>query len=155
MTACLTIQCHGTSGLADLATLVDRYRCLDTSASGLAVFHTRLGLSFIDAIGTFDDAPARRIASGVIERAVTGRDGYTARDVLSHAGCRELLTDQQARELTELVDACALGTGTLPTALMRDLTEALTSVEEVIVRNLSSIAATGLMTSTPPPARSG
>lgn len=104
---------------------------------------------------TVDDAPARRIAAGVIERAVAIRDGYTARDVLAHGGCRELLSDHQTRTLTELVEACELGTGTLPSTIMRDLTGALTRAEEVIVDNLSSIAAMGLAMAVPPPAHSG
>ncbi len=83
-----------------------------------------------------------RIASGVIERAVTGRDGYTARDVLAHAGCRDLLTGQQSRKLTELVKACELGSGTLPAVLLQDLTQALASAEKVISRNLPSSKAT-------------
>ena len=136
VTACLTIQCHGASGLADLDTLLDRYHSLDTPTPGLAVFHTRLGLSFIDAIGTIDDTPAHRIATELIQHATTDPDGYTARDVLSHTGCRELLTDEQTHELTDLVDACALGSGTLPPPLLHNLTQAVTSAEETIVRSL-------------------
>lgn len=139
VTACLTIQCHGGSGIADLATLLDRYHCLDTSTPGLTVFRTRLGLSFVDAIGTVDDPPARRIAAGLIDLATATRDGYTARDVLAHNGCRELLTDNQTRELTGLVDACALGRGAVPAALLTDLTTALATAEEVMVRSLTSI----------------
>ena len=54
VTACLTIQCRGASGCVDLTSLVDQYHGLDTSTPGLAVFHTRLGLSFVDAIGAVD-----------------------------------------------------------------------------------------------------
>jgi hypothetical protein len=151
VTACLTIHCNRPSGLADLTALVDRYHRLDPSASGLAVFRTRLGLSFVDAIGTVDDAPARRIAADLIQHATADRDGYVARDVLAHAGCRELLTYRQTRELTDLVDACALGGSTLPAALLQGLTQALTSAEEAIVRNLPSIEAIDLSKSTPPP----
>ena len=139
VTTCLTIQCRSRSGIADLATLLDRYHCLDTTTPGLTVFRTRLGLSFVDAIGTVDDPPARRIAAGLIDHATAARDGYAARDVLGHSGCRELLTDNQTRELTELVDACALGRCTLPAALLTDLTTALDTAEEVMVRSLTSI----------------
>ncbi|MBB5808828.1 hypothetical protein F4560_008596 [Saccharothrix ecbatanensis] len=134
VTACLTIQCHNGSGMTDLATLLDRYHRLDTSTPGLTVFRTRLGLSFVDAIGTVDDPPAHAIAADLIDHATTARDGYAARDLLAHSGCRELLTDNQTRELTELVDACALGRSTLPATLQADLTTALATVEEVMVR---------------------
>lgn len=133
VTACLTIQCHGASGGADLANLLDQYHRVDTTAtSGLAVFHTRLGLSFVDAIGTVDDPPARQIAVDLIDRATATRDGYAARDVLAHDGCRELLTDSRTRELSDLVEACALGRGTLPATLLADLTTALAGAEEVM-----------------------
>jgi hypothetical protein len=142
VTACLTIQCHGASGSADLTPLLDQYHGLDTSTPGLAVFRTRLGLSFVDAVGTVDDAAARRIAVDVIDYATATRDGYAARDLLAHNGCRELLTHNQTRELTELVDACALGRGTLPATLLEDLTQALTSAEEVMMRSMTAIAPT-------------
>lgn len=85
VTACLTIQCHGGSGSADLTTLLDRYRGLDTSMPGLVVFHT-LGLSY---------RPTRQITVDLINYATVTRDGYAARDVLAHNGCRELLTNTQ------------------------------------------------------------
>ena len=140
VTACLTIQCRGASGSADLTALLDQYHGLDTSTPGLVVFHTRLGLSFIDAIGTIDDPPARQIAVELINHATATRDGYAARDVLAHNGCRELLTDSQARELSDLVEACALGHGTLPAALLADLTTALAGIEEVMTRSTNVIA---------------
>ncbi|MFI7680498.1 hypothetical protein HFP15_30920 [Amycolatopsis sp. K13G38] len=140
VTACLTIQCRGASGSADLTALLDQYHGLDTSTPGLVVFHTRLGLSFIDAIGTIDDPPARQIAVELINHATATRDGYAARDVLAHNGCRELLTDSQTRELSDLVEACALGHGTLPAALLADLTTALASVEELMTRSTNVIA---------------
>jgi hypothetical protein len=68
-------------------------------------------MSFVDAIDTVDDPPARQIAVDLIDRATATRDGYAARDVLVHDGCRELLTDSQTRELSDLVEACALGPG--------------------------------------------
>jgi hypothetical protein len=140
VTACLTIQCHRATGVADQATLLSRYHDLDTSATGLAVFHTRLGLSFVDAIGTIDDPPARQIAADLIAHATAARDGYVARDILAHNGCRELLTNSQARDLSDVVEACVLGNGTLPTALLADLTTALTSAEAVIARGVNAMS---------------
>jgi hypothetical protein len=137
VTACLTILCRSGSGIADLDELLAQYYVLDTSAPGLAVFHTRLGLSFIDAIGTIEDPPARRIAADLIDRTTASQDGYAARDVLAHSGCHDLLTDTQARELTNLVEACALRRGTCPATLLTDLTTALASTEEVIMRTMT------------------
>jgi hypothetical protein len=140
VTACLTIQCHDTSGDADLASLLNRYHGLDASAPGLAVFHTRLGLSFIDAIGTVDDPSMHQIAVDLIDHATATRDGYVARDMLAHNGCRELLTDSQAREMSDLVEACALGGGALPAELLADLTTALASAEEVMARTVKAMS---------------
>lgn len=139
--ACLTVQCNGASGIADLTPLLAQYHHFGTFTPGLAVFRTRLGLSFVDALDTVHDAPARRIAVDVIDYATSTRDGYAARDVLAHNGCRKLLTHNQTRELTELVDACALGCGTLPATLLEDLTHALTSAEEVMVLSMTGTVA--------------
>jgi hypothetical protein len=106
----------------------------------LAVFRTRLGLSFADAIGTVDDSLVRRITVDLIDHATATRDGYVARDVLAHNGCRELLTDSQARELSDLVEACALGRGTLPVTLLANLTTALACAEEVMARSVKTMS---------------
>jgi hypothetical protein len=133
VTACLTIQCRSGAGDTDLDTLLNRYYALDASAPGLAVFHTRLGLSVVDAIGTLDNPHARHIATSLINRTTAAQDGYAAHDVLAHSGLHDLLTSTHAKELVDLVDACALGRGTFPEKLLADLTTALASAEEVIM----------------------
>ncbi len=138
VTACLTLHCRrGSPDDADPGFLLDKYHVLDISASSLAVFHTRLGLSFIDALGAVGNPHARRIATGLIGSPAASRDGYVARDLLDHSGCRGLLTTAQVQELNDLVDACALNRGTLPAALLDDLTTALTSAEKTIARIVS------------------
>ncbi len=67
----------------------------DTSP-GLAVFHTRLGLSVIDATSGIEHPAAHRIATDLLHHATTARDGYTARDLRSHHDCVRVLTDRQA-----------------------------------------------------------
>ncbi|MGH3914244.1 MAG: hypothetical protein ACRDTC_12685 [Pseudonocardiaceae bacterium] len=138
VTACLTALCRQhTAQLTDpeIATLLDRYRHLDISP-GLVVFHNRLGLSIIDAIGDIEHHTARRIAADLVYRATTTRDGYTARDLLSHDGCASVLTDHQAHQLTETVNACALGSGAISAQLQADLSAALRTVEAVLTRTL-------------------
>lgn len=119
-------------GNTDLDTHLAHYYVLDTSVPGLAVFHTRLGLSLIDAIGTVEDPHARRIITDLIDRTTAGQDGYAARDVLAHRACQDRLTGTQARELTDSVEACALGHGTVPAPLLADLMTALATTEEVM-----------------------
>lgn len=142
VTACLILLCSNGSGNADLDALLNRYHMLTTSAPGLAVFHTRLGLSFIDAIGSVEDPHAHRIAVDLIDRTAATQDGYAARDVLAHSGCHDLLSGTQARELTDLVEACALGRGTFPATPLADLTAALDTTEEVIVRTTTGETST-------------
>ncbi len=136
--ACLTALCRQHTDQPadrDIATLLDRYRHLDTNP-GLAVFHTRLGLSAIDATGGIEHRAARRIAADLLHRATTARDGYTARDFLGHDGCVSLLTDRQAHDLAETVNACALGSRAIPAPLQADLSAALDTGEAVLTRTL-------------------
>jgi hypothetical protein len=132
VTACLTMMCGSRSAIADPDTLITQYYLLDRSAPGLAVFHTRLGLSFIDALGTVDNPNAYRVATQLISHATAAQDGYVARDLLAHSGCHSLLTGIEERELTALVETCALDRGSIPVALLRDLTTALASAEAVM-----------------------
>lgn len=66
----------------------------------LRVFHTRLGLSFIDALGAMDNPSAQHLAANLIDHAVRSRDGYVARDILKHSGCQASLTTSQEADLT-------------------------------------------------------
>ncbi|HEX5115969.1 MAG TPA: hypothetical protein VFW65_12295 [Pseudonocardiaceae bacterium] len=140
VTACLTVMCRSSHGIADTDGLLAQYYTLDTSSPGLMVFRTRLGLSFVDAIGGVDDLRARRIAVDLIDCTAVSHDGYVARDVLAHNGCRELLTGAQEQALTDLVEACALGCGAFPAPLLTNLTAALSSVEEIMARKTIDIA---------------
>jgi len=136
VTACLTALCRQhTDQPADPDTLLDRYQHLDTHP-GLAVFHTRLGLSIIDATGDIEHPAARRITADLLHRATTTPDGYTARDLLHHDGCASVLTDHQTHHLTETVHACALGSRAIPAPLQADLTAALDNSEAVLTRTL-------------------
>jgi hypothetical protein len=139
VTACLTILCQEGSDIPDLAKLLAPYYAVDTTAPGLAVFHTRLGLSYLDAIGTADDQAAQRISTQLTARATTVHDGYVARDVLAHNRCREYLTQTQTRDLTDLVETCGLGRGALPASVLADFTIALASAEEVMARKAGDI----------------
>ncbi|MGH3693528.1 MAG: hypothetical protein ACRDRX_05950, partial [Pseudonocardiaceae bacterium] len=138
VTACLTTLCRQHTDQPtdrDIATLLDCYRQLDTSP-GLVVFHTRLGLCVIDATGDIAHRAARRIAADLLHRATTAPDGYTARDLLAHDGCVSALTDRQAHDLAETVNACALGSRAIPAPLQDDLSAALDTSEAVLTRTL-------------------
>jgi hypothetical protein len=96
------------------------------------VFDTRLGLSFLDALTGPHRQTARTVTVGQIHRATT--DGYAARDVLHHPGCRRIATHEQTHALTTLVDACGLDSACLAPAMLADLNTALDTAEPVIAQ---------------------
>ncbi|GAA2687303.1 MULTISPECIES: hypothetical protein [Actinosynnema] len=99
---------------------------LDVTEPGLAVFHTRLGLSTIDV----DDRAAAEVTARLL--VIATRDGYAAREVLAHERAREHLTARQVHELSALVGECGLDAGAVPPALLADLTSALAGAEHVL-----------------------
>jgi hypothetical protein len=96
---------------------------------GLAVFWTRLGLSLIDALG-HDRTGAQALAIRLLHHA--SDDGYAARDVLAHPGCRAAATDEQVRQLTDLVEACGLDQGHLSPGYIAELTNLFEVVDPLI-----------------------
>jgi hypothetical protein len=135
VTACLTVLCRRNAGRPvdqDLAEMLGGYQQLDPTPQ-LRVFGTRLGLSAIDAAGGIKHAAARRIATDLVHRTTASCDGYAARDVLTHNGCASLLTDRQAHDLAQVVDACALGHRAIPAGLLADLSAAL-DISEAMLR---------------------
>ena len=138
VTACLTVACHPTPGAGTPEELLDRYHHLDPTTSGIGVFHTRLGLSFVDALTGTDDPTMReaadRIATVLIAQTLRAPDGYAARDILAHDRCRDQLTAIQHRDLTSQVQHCGLQLGTIPPPELTELTTALTHAENVITQ---------------------
>ncbi|WP_329423597.1 hypothetical protein OG339_24305 [Streptosporangium sp. NBC_01495] len=134
VTACLTVLCHRHTHRPtnqEVTAMLDRYQQLPP-VPGLVVFGVRLGLSVLDAAKRVDHPGARGMAASLIRRTVTSSDGYAAREVLAHEECAALLTDMQARELAEVLNACALGHKALPARLKNHLSAALDTSETVI-----------------------
>lgn len=130
VTDCLTLLNEPRSTGADLGGPLAAYRALDTATVGLAVFHTRLGLCLLDSYDAAAPAAARPLAAHLIDNAAT--DGYAARDVLTHSGCRGIATDRQTLTLTILVEQCGLGSGLMPDPVLADICAALDVAEQVI-----------------------
>ncbi|MFI9643596.1 hypothetical protein ACIG87_26680 [Micromonospora sp. NPDC051925] len=131
VTAALTLLCQPAATMSTTQRhAVAAYQRLDTAAAGLVVFHTRLGMCLVDALGGVEQPAAQPIVADLIERARS--DGYAARDVLAHPGCRAILNQRQAEQLTDQVTACGLGAGGIPEPLLVDLVGALEAAEAVI-----------------------
>lgn len=129
VTACLSLLVADGSP-AELTELTS-YLGRGPVESGLVVFHTRLGLTVLDALGT-DHRVAKHIATGMIDRAA--HDGYAARDVLAHPTCLSTASRQQTRQLTALVEACGLDMGAIPESELTQLAAVLNTAESVMTR---------------------
>lgn len=138
VTACLSllVAIEGApAGLVNAA--LTAYLDLGSAKDDLVVFHTRLGLTLLDALSV-DHPAVGQVAETLIHHAA--RDGYAARDILAHPGCLNTATDQQARQLGALVDECGFDTGTIPEGQFAELAAALDTAESVIVRHRSPAA---------------
>jgi len=128
VTACLQQLCEPAPSAAQAIT---SYRLLDPRAAELTVFYVRLGLSLIDAVTPQDEHAVRPVTAAVLQAAST--DGYAAREILAHPGCRSAATGRQINHLAGLVTACGLDAGHLPAPSQAEVTEALEIATTVIV----------------------
>jgi hypothetical protein len=119
--------------------MLDRYRKLPY-ATGLAVFHTRLGLSVIDAAGGVNRERSRDIAAALIRRIAASPDGYAAREVLAHEGCDAFLSGDQRSQLHDMVNMSGLGRRIPYSKVEPMLSAALATCEGIIARALEGVA---------------
>lgn len=132
VTACLLLLVPGSDTWDnDANTALTAYRALGPAKPGLTVFHTRLGLTLLEALDGSHPA-AEQIGVELIHRALN--DGYAARDLIAHSNCLAAASHQQVRQLKTLVSTCGLDDGTLPTADLNALLRALDIAESVIAR---------------------
>jgi hypothetical protein len=105
------------------------YHALGPIETGLAVFHTRLGLTLVDALDA-SHPEGEGIITNLVRHAAN--DGYAARDLLAHPGCRSVASPQQVGRLANLVSDCGLGHETIPAEHFATLEHALDTAESVI-----------------------
>lgn len=102
----------------------------------LVVFRTRLGLTVLDLTGDVEQSSAAHTANRLVGEAVAAGDGYVARDVLTHDGCRKRLTEAETRALSAVVRSSGLGSGALPAHLKANLLTAVERSEAATTRDL-------------------
>jgi hypothetical protein len=136
--AVLTIICRG--GVTD-AEADDALKLCDQvpTTTGLDVFHTRLRLALVDALGAHDRVVT--VCQDVINRACASGDGYAARDILLHPVCHAALQRAQQQALTGTVGAAGLDRRSIPDDLHTDLLDALGTAEIVLLRTLDPTSA--------------
>jgi hypothetical protein len=115
--------------------MVDDYLSLEP-APELVVFRARLGLTVIDLAGGVQQPGAARAAARLASEVVATSDGYAAREVLAHQGCRAHLTGTQEQALAAAVQSSGLGLGAVPADLMADLLSAVQMSEKATARDL-------------------
>ncbi|MEV4210166.1 hypothetical protein [Micromonospora sp. NPDC049662] len=84
-----------------LDAMLDRYRRL-TPTPSLAVFHTRLALSIIDAGDGVDKPESRSLATDLIGQALVIKDAYVAGQLLEHEGILSVIGAQSKAALAGL-----------------------------------------------------
>ncbi|MEV6013854.1 hypothetical protein AB0M29_44930 [Streptomyces sp. NPDC051976] len=136
VTACLTALRHGDGGQhvdVGVVDLEDMY--LESEAEPrLIAFEIRLGLSTLDALGFVQRPEADRIVRELIRRTSASFDGYAAREILAHPLATDFLGSGQVRECHALVQACALGAGTLADEPHTDLSAAVSAADRVLTQ---------------------
>jgi hypothetical protein len=115
--------------------MVERYLGLAT-APGLLLFRTRLGMTVIDLTSGVERSGAAQAATRLLGDAVVAGDGYAARDVLAHDGCKAMLTDADKRTLASAVRSSGLGHGAMPAHLKANVLAAVQTSETAVARIL-------------------
>ncbi|NRQ34545.1 hypothetical protein HII36_22270 [Nonomuraea sp. NN258] len=92
-----------------------------------AAFRVRLALTTLDVAAGHTPSGSTRLAEAVIDVAST--DAYAARDVLGHPAMRSLMTSRQHQNLTAVIAAASLGTGSIPDVHWTAITKGMDHAE--------------------------
>ncbi|WP_344917346.1 hypothetical protein [Streptosporangium oxazolinicum] len=133
--ACLSVAClraGGWSTTTAVAAMVEHYLALEPTPDLLA-WRTRLGVTVLDLAGNIEQLAAHA-AARLVNEAVAGGDGYAAREVLFHDGCKPHLNSSQKETLSATVRCSGLGVGTIPPLLLAELLAAVRTSESVTTR---------------------
>lgn len=136
VTACLAYLCTRAAGEpadAYLDALLRSYRRLTLTPS-LAVFHTRLGLTVLEAADGVDHPGVRSLTAELINQAVAFNDAHVARELLGHSGIRAVVDAQDEAELVTILQAGGTAGGRLPCVAHERLLHALAVSRAVIQR---------------------
>lgn len=104
------------------------------SEPGTVLFDIRLGLTALHTIGP--GPAAERLVHALHRRITRAADGASAREAHGDAHFSALATKKELESCRDLVEACGLGSGELPTPLRRDLISAVEISDRVIRRSL-------------------
>ena len=139
ITACLMVLCRRSIGqpvdghIADLTNAFLGHE----ARPGLIVFDIRLGLTVLDAVSPAQHGEVGQLVQELVRRTAEARDGYAAREVLTHSLAATLATASQAQDCSYLIRTCALGSGALPDGCYADLLAAMDAAGAVLTRTVT------------------
>ncbi|MFG6197800.1 hypothetical protein [Nonomuraea sp. JJY05] len=136
--ACLWVMCRlaaGDSAKREVIRMIEQYLA-GTRAPGQAVFRARLGLTVVDLTARADPTKLGPAYACLISEALASADGYVAREVLSHEGCKAMLIGTEEQALATAMQSSGLGLRTIPAHLMPDFFAAVMLCETVLERSL-------------------
>jgi hypothetical protein len=157
--ACLAVLClrsRPKQPESAVAAMAEHYLALEPDPE-LLVFRVRLGLTVMDLAAGATRSPADQAATRIISEAIECGDGYAAREVLAHDGCRARLNDIQEHTLATAMQSSGLACGEMPENLMSHLLAAVKASEAATARNLAGrlgparLGERGLVVATLPP----
>ncbi len=134
VTACLTAWCRPNGQplpSTDRDTMTNLYQQLPTTPE-LLVFHTRLGLSIIEAQYESNTADIAAVERNLVDTALRLRDGHAARDLLHHPLSIRMSPLAQSA-LTAILEESGLGQPLSPDR-HHTLESAVRTAESVITR---------------------
>lgn len=133
--ACLrALACLKTSGPLPsgiIAALAAVPNACQQAVPGTVLFRIRLALTVAELTIALD-GPHDDLVTNAIENARQSGDAQAAREILGHPAARSHLTPAFAGELAGLVDRAGLGRGSVPQALMANLTASVDAAETVL-----------------------
>ncbi|MET9241203.1 hypothetical protein [Nonomuraea sp. NPDC003709] len=140
VSACLEVLCRlvdNPHADRETALMIERYLA-GRQEPGHAVFRARLGLAVVDLTTCAAPARVHPAYARLVEDALDSADGYVAREVLAHYGCRAFLNHVDEKALTSAVKSAGLGLGSIPDPLLADLLTAVENGETAIERALNA-----------------
>ncbi|GAA3252890.1 hypothetical protein [Nonomuraea helvata] len=140
VSACLEVLCRlvdNPHADREAALMIERYLA-GSPEPGHAVFRARLGLAVVDLTTCAAPARVHPAYTRLVEDALDSADGYVAREVLAHDGCRSFLDHVDEKALTSAAESAGLGIGSIPDQLMADLLAAVERSETAIERVLDT-----------------
>ncbi|TMR99096.1 hypothetical protein [Nonomuraea basaltis] len=108
--------------------------------AGHDVFQARLGMAVADLTSLADPEKSGTVYTRLISEAIASADGYVAREILAHDGCRAMLIGAEEQPLASAVQSAGLGLGAIPDPLMTDLLSAVRMSETAIEARLDTLA---------------